>query len=180
MQASSNIFLIGPMGSGKSTIGRLLAAELGAPFFDSDHEIERRCGCDIPWIFDIEGESGFRLRETQVIEQLTRRHGIVLATGGGAVTREANRQLLAERGVVILLHTTVAQQLKRTARDQNRPLLNCEDPAERLRQLMAEREPFYREVADIEIHTERRGPRGVIADIKRQLKRYWREQAGIS
>ncbi|MGJ8515985.1 shikimate kinase AroK [Carnimonas bestiolae] len=170
MQDAPNIFLVGPMGTGKSTIGRLLAAELGRPFVDSDHEIEQRCGCNIPWIFDLEGESGFRQREAAVIDELTGQPGIVLATGGGAITHPRSRELLHQRGLVIFLKTSVAHQLKRTARDRNRPLLQCVDPAAKLRQLMHEREPLYREAAHVIINTERRGPKGVVMEIKRQIE----------
>lgn len=172
MQGTSNIFLVGPMGTGKSTIGRLLASELGRPFVDSDHEIERRCGCDIPWIFDIEGESGFRTREAAIIDELTRRSNIVLATGGGAVTHPRSRELLNQRGMVIFLKASVAQQLKRTARDRNRPLLQCVDPGARLRELMSEREPLYRSTAHVTVNTERRGPKSVVFEIKRQIEQY--------
>lgn len=172
MQALPNLFLIGPMGTGKSTIGRALAVEFQRNFFDSDHVIERRCGCDIPWIFDVEGESGFRLREAQVIEELSRERNIVLATGGGAVTHPVSRRLLRERGVVIYLSTTIEQQLKRTARDRNRPLLQCEDPEKRLRELLKVRDPLYREAATLIVSTDRRSPRSVIAEIKRRVRRY--------
>lgn len=170
MQPLPNLFLIGPMGTGKSTIGRLLAAELHREFFDSDHEIERRCGCNIPWIFDVEGEAGFRLREAQAIDDLSRRSNIVLATGGGAVTNELSRQYLRERGTVIFLCTTVEQQLRRTARDRNRPLLQCDDPGARLRELFRIREPLYRATADLVIHTDRRSPRAVVNEIKRRVR----------
>lgn len=172
MREPVNIFLIGPMGSGKSTIGRLLAHELGSSFVDSDHEIEHRCGCNIPWIFDVEGESGFRAREARVIEELTQYEGIVLATGGGAIKYAANRQHLRERGIVVFLNTSVAQQLRRTAKDRNRPLLQCANPEQKLSDLMNEREPLYRKTAHIIINTEKRSPRGVIAEIKRNLKNY--------
>lgn len=170
MQELPNIFLIGPMGTGKSTIGRLLAAELRRVFYDSDHEIERRCGCNIPWIFDVEGEAGFRDRETRTIDRLTRHRGVVLATGGGAIIREANRRMLQERGTVIYLHASLEQLIKRTSRDRNRPLLQCEDPAARLRELMAQRESLYLETADLIISTERRSPRSVINTIKRDVR----------
>ncbi|RKR04397.1 shikimate kinase [Kushneria sinocarnis] len=171
MQALPNIFLIGPMGTGKSTIGRLLAAELRRPFHDSDHEIEHRCGCGIPWIFDVEGESGFRVREAEVIDRLTSLEEIVLATGGGAVTSSTSRQYLRERGVVVYLSTTLEQQLRRTARDRNRPLLQGTDRRERLRQLMAEREPLYLSTADLVVSTDRRSPRAVVREIKRRVRR---------
>ncbi|WP_192035408.1 shikimate kinase AroK [Halomonas sp. YLGW01] len=166
-----NLFLIGPMGAGKSTIGRLLAAELRREFFDSDHEIQGRCGADIPWIFDVEGEAGFREREQQVIGELTRRAGVVMATGGGAVMREANRRALRERGTVIYLYTTVEQQLKRTARDRNRPLLQRDDREEVLRTLFTRRDPLYRATADLVVRTDRRGPKAVVGEIVRRVSR---------
>lgn len=172
MQALPNLFLIGPMGTGKSTIGRTLAAELHRDFFDSDHVIEKRCGCNIPWIFDVEGEAGFRLREAQVIDEITRYQGIVLATGGGAVMHPTNRRLLRERGVVIYLSTTVEQQLKRTARDRNRPLLQCDNPEQRLRELLELRDPLYRDTATLIVSTDRRSPRSVVAEIRRRTRRY--------
>ncbi|MFC0266764.1 shikimate kinase AroK [Kushneria aurantia] len=172
MQALPNLFLIGPMGTGKSTIGRYLAAELQRDFFDSDHVIEHRCGCDIPWIFDVEGESGFRLREAQVIDELSQRAGIVLATGGGAVTHPVSRRLLHERGIVVYLSTTVEQQLRRTARDRNRPLLQCDNPEKRLRELQEVRDPLYRETATFIVSTDRRGPRSVAAEIRRRARRF--------
>ena len=170
MQRTRNIFLVGPMGTGKSTVGRLLAAELQRPFYDSDHEIEARCGCRIPWIFDVEGEEGFRQREIEAIASLTGMDGIVMATGGGAILRPENRQCLRERGLVIFLRTSVEQQMRRTMRDRNRPLLQCEDPEQRLRALFKVREPIYREVAHWTISTERRSPRAVVNEIKRRLR----------
>lgn len=142
-----SIYLVGPMGAGKTTVGKQLAELLGRPFIDSDHEIEARTGASIPWIFEKEGEAGFRLREEGVIDQLTQKAGIVLATGGGAVTRELNRQHLNQRGVVIYLYTPVEMQLARTARDRNRPLLQVADPAAKLAELLKIRDPLYREVA---------------------------------
>ena len=144
-----NIFLIGPMGAGKTTIGRQLAAALHLEFVDSDHAIEARTGVDIPTIFDIEGEEGFRKREVAVIDELTQRDGIVLATGGGAVLREENRNHLSGRGLVIYLYATVDRLMERTHRDKNRPLLQTEDPRSRLTELMEVRDPLYRQVADI-------------------------------
>jgi|TARA_B100000676_G_scaffold298131_1_gene340702 shikimate kinase len=158
------------MGAGKSTIGRLLSQELKYEFFDSDKVIEERCGADIPWIFDKEGEAGFREREESVIDELTQQKGIVLSTGGGAVLRSENRQHLASRGTVIYLCTSVDQQLARTARDRNRPLLQTADPEAVLRKLFAERDPLYRSVADIIIETDQRNPRWVIQELKKRLK----------
>lgn len=154
MTQARRVFLVGPMGAGKTTIGRLLAQQLELDFLDTDQEIERRTGADIPWIFDVEGEAGFRDREQRVIDELTLRDGVVLATGGGAVLRPENRSALAGRGEVIYLHASLAQQLKRTERDRNRPLLQVDDPESRLRELMAERDPLYREIADHVIETD--------------------------
>lgn len=171
MQGFPNLFLVGPMGAGKSTIGRLLAAELQRDFVDSDHEIQARCGADIPWIFDIEGEAGFREREMQIIDELTQRSEIVLATGGGAVMNEHNRRALRERGTVIYLYATVEQQLRRTAKDRNRPLLRNDDPQAVLRGLFEVRDPLYRATADLIVRTDRRGPATVINDILRRVTR---------
>lgn len=159
--AVHNIFLVGPMGAGKTTIGRHLADLLHWEFVDSDHEIELRTGANIPWIFDIEGEEGFRQREEAVIDILTQRRHIVLATGGGAVTRASSRDYLHQRGTVVYLETSVERSLERTARDQNRPLLQTADPRERLTQLLQARDPLYREVAHCIMPTERSGAREV-------------------
>ncbi|WP_048308036.1 shikimate kinase AroK [Halomonas sp. PR-M31] len=171
MQGFPNLFLIGPMGAGKSTIGRLLAAELQRDFVDSDHEIQARCGADIPWIFDVEGEAGFRLRERLIIDELSQRDDIVLATGGGVVMHEDNRQVLRERGTVIYLYATVEQQLRRTAKDRNRPLLRSDDPEAVLRGLFETRDPLYRATADLLVRTDRRGTRSVVNDILRRVTR---------
>ena len=158
------------MGAGKSTIGRLLASELSLSFKDSDQEIETRTGADIPWIFDVEGESGFRDRESAMIDELTQLPEVVLATGGGAVLREVNRQNLRSRGTVIYLETTVAQQLKRTANDRNRPLLQSEDPRQVLTDLMKERAPLYEDVADLVVSTQQGNPKEVVRHIKAFLE----------
>lgn len=160
-----NLILVGPMGAGKSTIGRLLAKELHLPFKDSDKEIEVRTGADIPWIFDVEGEQGFREREQAVIVDLCREDGLVLATGGGAILRPANREALRAGGRVVYLHTSVEQQLERTARDRNRPLLRTANPGQVLRELMAIRDPLYREIADVIIETDQRPPRMVVQEV---------------
>lgn len=149
-----NVFLVGPMGAGKTTIGRQLSELLRLEFVDSDHEIEARTGANIPWIFDVEGEDGFRAREESVIDELTQRQDIVLATGGGVVMRDANRRHLHDRGVVIYLQTPVAVQLERTSRDRNRPLLRTPDPRRRLTELMQLRDPLYREAAHIVMPTD--------------------------
>lgn len=164
-----NVFLVGPMGAGKSTIGRLLAKELKYPFKDSDREIEARTGADIPWIFDVEGEEGFREREEAMIAELVTEHGIVLATGGGVVMRETNRQALSANGLVVYLRTSVDQQLQRTSKDRQRPLLFNADPERVLRDLMARRDPLYLEIADITIDTDQRGPRVVVNTILGRL-----------
>lgn len=165
-----NIILVGPMGAGKSTIGRLLAKELRLAFRDSDKEIEQRTGASIPLIFDVEGEQGFREREHNAIVDLCRIPGIVLATGGGAVLRQDNRQALRDGGQVIYLCTSVEQQLDRTARDRNRPLLQTPNPRQVLVDLMALRDPLYREIADIIVETDERPPRLVVGEILEQLR----------
>jgi shikimate kinase len=142
-----NVFLVGPMGAGKTTVGRHLADLLGRAFIDSDHEIERRTGATIPWIFEKEGEPGFRLREEAVLAELTAMDNIVLATGGGAVTQKQSRVYLRNRGTVIYLYTPVAMQVARTSRDRNRPLLQTGNPEAKLKELLAIRDPLYRSIA---------------------------------
>ncbi len=144
----NRIFLVGPMGAGKSTLGRRLAKRLGCRFLDSDQALEARTGVDIPTIFEIEGEAGFRDREAALIEEFTQERDVVVATGGGAVLRPENRAYLAGRGVVVYLRADVATQLRRTARG-NRPLLQTADPEARLTALLAERDPLYQSIADI-------------------------------
>ena len=170
MIGSDSIFLVGPMGAGKSTIGRLLAAELHLPFIDADKEIEQRCGADIAWIFDVEGEEGFRDRESAILEELTARSGIVLATGGGAVIRPENRRNLVGRGLVVYLQASVKQQLRRTARDKDRPLLQKGNPEQTLRALADTRGPFYREVADLMVETDGQSPREVARQLAEQIR----------
>jgi len=157
------------MGAGKSTIGRLLAKDLRLVFKDSDREIEERSGANIPWIFDVEGESGFRDREQAVIADLCEQQGLVLATGGGAVMRAENRQALS-LGDVVYLHASVEQQIERTSRDRNRPLLQTADPAAVLRNLLQLRDPLYREIADVIIETDERPPRLVAQEIVARLR----------
>ncbi|HBS42971.1 MAG TPA: shikimate kinase AroK [Oceanospirillales bacterium] len=166
----SSIFLVGPMGAGKTTIGRMIAQEFGYSFYDSDRVIEQRCGADIPWIFDVEGEEGFRQREEQVIDELTLMPGIVLATGGGAILRDSNRAHLSSRGHVVYLFTSIEQQLVRTSRDKNRPLLQTPDPEAVLTRLFEVRDPLYRSIADTIIETDQRNPRWVIQELKTQIK----------
>ncbi|CAH0991878.1 Shikimate kinase 1 [Sinobacterium norvegicum] len=159
------VFLVGPMGAGKTTIGRLLAQELNLPFKDSDREIEERTGADIPWIFDVEGEEGFRNRETSALEALSQQSDMVLATGGGIVMRAENRTLLAARGIVVYLATSVEQQVLRTSKDRKRPLLQNEDPAAVLQKLLDIRDPLYRDIADYVVETDNRNPKAVAIDI---------------
>jgi shikimate kinase len=170
MKTPGSLFLTGPMGAGKSTIGRQLSKQLDLPFHDSDHEIEARTGVDIPLIFDLEGEAGFRKRESVVIDELTQLPGIVLATGGGAILDPANREHLGNRGKVIYLHASVNQQLKRTRMDRNRPLLQTEDPRARLEELMAIRDPLYREIASVVIDTDGMRVRDVVKKILEMLE----------
>lgn len=158
------------MGAGKTTIGRILAAELGLPFLDTDKVIEERTGADIAWIFDVEGEAGFRDRESAILDELTQKSPVLLATGGGIVLRESNRQILASRGTVVYLKTTVEQQIERTSKDRKRPLLQTENPAAVLIELMNIRGPLYNEIADIVVETDRRSPRSVALDIAKQLR----------
>lgn len=169
MSVVKRVFLVGPMGAGKTTIGKLLADDLHFDFKDVDREIEVRAGVDIPWIFDQEGEAGFRVREAAVLDDLSHLDGVLISTGGGAVLREDNRRLMRERGKVVYLHTSVAEQARRTGRDRKRPLLQGRDPAAVLAELMAIREPLYREVAHIIITTDGRGPKVVAYEIARQL-----------
>jgi shikimate kinase len=164
-----NVFLVGPMGSGKSAVGRQLARLTGRAFLDSDEEIERRTGVDIPFIFEKEGEPGFRRRERDVIDALTRGTGLVLATGGGAILDADNRRHLAGRGTVVYLSATVEQQVARTRQGRERPLLTGRDPREVLEALMAVRDPLYREVADLVVETDGRRVGGVAREIRDRL-----------
>lgn len=158
------------MGAGKSTIGRLLSQELKLPYIDSDREIEERAGANIPWIFDVEGDAGFREREEAVVQEFCERDNIILATGGGAILSAANRSSLQAGGYVVYLHTSVEQQLERTARDKNRPLLQTENPKAVLETLMAIRDPLYRQACDLIVHTDKRHPRAVVSEIIRQFQ----------
>ena len=165
MKHPQNLFLIGPMGAGKSAVGRQLARLLHLEFLDSDEEIESRTGVDIPFIFEKEGEAGFRKREAKVIEDLSQQDGVVLATGGGVVMDPQNRNHLGARGFVIYLHTSVDQQLSRTRKGRDRPLLENDDPRAVLESLMAVREPLYREIADLTVETDGRKVRAVANEI---------------
>ncbi len=170
MLGNQNIFLIGPMGSGKTAVGRQLARMLRAPFVDSDAEIEARTGAEIALIFDKEGEAGFREREREAIEDLTRREPLVLSTGGGAVLLPANRAALKARGAVVYLETSVAQQAARVRPGRQRPLLEGTDPAVKLAQLMAVRAPLYAEAADLTVPTDERKVRAVAEHVLRELR----------
>jgi len=165
MQRTENIFLVGPMGVGKSTIGKQLATKLGLEFKDSDLEIQKRTGVDIPTIFEFEGEAGFRKREATILDELTQQRGLVLSTGGGAVLDAANRQHLAARGLVIYLHCSPDQQYARTQKDRSRPLLQTENPLAKLKELMDQRDPLYRQVADHIVSTEKRNAASVTKEI---------------
>jgi shikimate kinase/3-dehydroquinate synthase len=165
----NNIFVVGLMGSGKTTIGRILARKLGKRFVDSDHEIESRTGATIPWIFEIEGEQSFRRREADVIRDLTGQEGIVLATGGGVVLNAESRAYLRQRGTVVYLRASVGSIIARTAHDKNRPLLQTADPRRKLEELSEQREPFYQEVADIVIDTGRPNVQSMVQTILMQL-----------
>lgn len=162
---SCPVFLVGPMGAGKTTIGKLLAQTLGYPFKDSDREIEARTGADIPWIFDVEGEEGFRDREVAVLADLAAQGQQVIATGGGIIMRPENRSCLKVAGVVFYLTASIDQLLERTAKDKRRPLLQVSDPEARIRELVAIREPLYREVATHVIDTNQRPPRQVAQEM---------------
>ena len=169
---NSNIFLVGLMGSGKTTIGRALAKKLNLRFIDADHEIEARTGATIPLIFEIEGEASFRQREADVIADLTAQQGVVLATGGGAVLNEQSRRHLHERGIVIYLRASVNSILQRTSHDRNRPLLQTADPKAKIEELSRQRAPLYEEVAHITIETGRPNVQSVLQNILVQLEQF--------
>lgn len=172
MNPAPNLFFVGPMGAGKTTIGRRAAELLGLPFFDLDHAIEEHCGADIPLIFEVEGEAGFRHRESGLLAEFAARDGVALATGGGAVLVEENRRILKRRGFVVYLETTIEEQLKRLARDRKRPLLAAPDRRERLQSLAAQREPLYRDVADFTLAA---GHNGTVPQAAQRLAASLRE-----
>jgi shikimate kinase len=167
---ASNIFLVGLMGAGKTTVGRALARRLDKRFIDSDHEIETKTGVSIPLIFEIEGEASFRQRESEVIRDLTSLQDVVLATGGGAVLKPENREYLKTRGTVIYLRASVASILQRTGHDKNRPLLQTGDPRQTIERLTKEREPYYLEVADLVVETGRPNVQLLVQTIVSQLE----------
>jgi shikimate kinase len=166
---SGNIFLVGPMGSGKSTIGRQLAKALKRPFFDSDKEIEKRTGVTISWIFEMEGEEGFRAREKQVIAELSAKENIVLATGGGAVLAEDNRNLLRSRGKVVYLSSSIEQLYRRTSKDKSRPLLQTDNPKQKIAQLLEQRDPLYKSVADVVVRTAKQSIHKTVTNVIKRL-----------
>ncbi|ARC54402.1 shikimate kinase AroK [Candidatus Riesia pediculicola] len=175
MMERRNLFLIGPMGAGKSTIGRQLARKLNMDFFDSDQEIEKRTGVDIGWIFDLEGEIGFRKREKQVIDELTEKHGIILATGGGSVKLRENRNKLSARGTVIYLETTVERQVSRIYYDKRRPLVESKEKIlETLKNLAVERNPLYKEIADVIIQVNNKSTNFLVNNIINSLQPFFR------
>jgi shikimate kinase len=176
MTENRNVYLIGPMGSGKTAVGRQLAKLLHLEFHDSDVEVERRTGVDIPYIFEREGEAGFREREREVIDSLTQLTNVIIATGGGAVLLPQNRENLASRGRVVYLKTGIEQQLERTRHGRQRPLLYTDDPEARLRELMAHRSPLYESIANVTVTTDGRHVRAVAEEIVQRLKE---QQVGV-
>lgn len=177
MQAAPNVFLIGMMGSGKTTVGRALARRLKRPFYDSDQEVEVRCGVPVAVIFEIEGEAGFRARESQVIAELSELDAIVLATGGGAVLDPENRRRLVSRGTVVYLHSEPRGLFDRIGHDRKRPLLATADPRERLEQLYTQRDGLYREVADLVVETGQQSVSALVTDLVRRLESAWKRSA---
>jgi len=174
-----NIFLVGMMGAGKTSVGKMLARSLGKEFFDSDQVIESRTGVKIPVVFELEGEAGFRAREAVVLEELTARKGVVLATGGGAILSEKNRRLLRSRGTVVYLRASVNELWNRTRYDRNRPLLQTGDPLGRLRELHAQRDPLYREVAHITVDTGSQSLKSLVMRVQQKLSDVPAMQPGV-
>ena len=173
LNPSRNLFLIGPMGAGKTTVGRRLAAHFGLPFVDLDAEIEAHTGAGVPLIFDIEGEPGFRRREAALLDECSTREGVVLATGGGAILDTNNRALLSARGFVVWLQTDVAQQLQRLERDRHRPLLQAADRRERLQAMAQARDPLYAGIADLIVPSHPHTPAHAAEQIAQELDRCW-------
>jgi len=167
-----NIFIVGPMGSGKSTVGKIISSELFLNFFDTDEEIETRTGASIDWIFDLEGEDGFRKRESKILHEMVQQNSIVLSTGGGIILSESNRELLSSRGTVFYLATPIAVQLERTSKDKDRPLLKNGDPGKILEELHVARESLYEEVADYIVNTEGKSSQEVSEEIIKLVKSY--------
>jgi shikimate kinase len=171
-RSSGNIFLVGMMGAGKTTVGKLLAQQLAKTFVDSDEEIKRRTGVTITHIFDVEGEAGFRSREASVIQELAGRDNIVLATGGGAVLNEQTRAVLRSNGVVVYLKSTVFDLWQRTRHDRNRPLLQTSDPHAKLKELYEQRDPLYMQVADVVMYTDKQSVQSLVLELRQELSRY--------
>lgn len=167
------IFLIGPMGSGKTTLGRRVADSLGLDFFDCDRELEKLTGASVNLIFDIEGEAGFRERETRILEEMASRESALISTGGGVVTRKVNRDILRRHGYIVWLKTPVAQQLHRLGRDRVRPLLQTPNREQRLRELARERDPLYSELADLVFETRNRNVRLVASELAQAIREQW-------
>lgn len=167
---SGNIFLVGMMGAGKTTVGKLLAQQMHKTFVDSDEEIQRRTGVTISHIFDIEGEAGFRQRETNIILDLVRLDNIILATGGGAVLSEQNRNVLCCNGVVVYLKSTVHDLWQRTRHDRSRPLLQTADPRAKLKELYEQRDPLYTQMADLVLPTGKQSVHSLVLQLQQELK----------
>ena len=165
-----NIFIVGPMGSGKSTVGKIISDELFLNFFDTDEEIENRTGASIDWIFDLEGEEGFRKRESGVLEEMVQKNSVVLSTGGGIILSENNRELLSSRGTVFYLATPISVQIERTAKDKDRPLLKNGDPGQILQELHEKRKNLYKSVSDHIIETEDKSSQEVASEIINLVK----------
>ena len=175
--ASENIFLVGLMGAGKTSVGRLLARRLRKTFVDCDHEIERTTGVRIPVIFEIEGETGFRARESRMLAELVQRSDVILATGGGAVLSDENRRLLSQHGTIVYLRATPHDLWQRTRHDRNRPLLQTDNPLAKLTTLYAERDPLYREIADVVVDTGNQSVSSLAQRLEHSLAQLTRERA---
>lgn len=173
-----NLYLVGPMGSGKTTLGKRAAKRLGLEFIDCDHEIERRTGASVTLIFDVEGEEGFRNRETDLLKELSGRSGLLVATGGGAILREQNRRLMRASGFVVWLRTSIAHQVTRLGRDRSRPLLQTPDRERLLRELAAERNPLYTEAADLVFDSSHRNVKRVAEELCQEIRANWQTPAG--
>lgn len=182
MKKAPNIILVGPMGAGKTTIGRLISQAMGKDFYDLDKVIEENAGADIPWIFDKEGEDGFRKRETQALSSLVQsdKEDCVLATGGGIVMRDENRAILNDGSVVVYLYASVSQQLYRTLKSSHRPLLQTDDPKATLRKLFEIRDPLYRGVATLVVETDARHPKLVANKVLDAIKHHLNTETSIS
>lgn len=165
----TNIFLVGPMGAGKTTIGKLLASELGFDFIDSDREIEKRAGADVSWIFDVEGEEGFRKRERNIIADLAEGSRAVIATGGGAVLSENTRKLMQSHGFTVYIHAPLKILLERTSQDKSRPLLQVKDPESKFKKILEERQSLYQEVANLELSSHNLSSKQIVAEIISKL-----------